>query len=181
MRRLSTSHGSNRRGSRRRGAAGFTLIELVLTILLLGIIASIVSQFVLQGVRSYSVEQDRGNVHSQARLAVERMAREIRAIRGCTASDLTLPAANPFPTLSFTDVIGTAVSFSVAGGNLTRGVDILAKGVTSAQPFRLLDKSGNPTISCTAPNEAWFVEIDLTCVEGGESLHLRCRIHPRNF
>lgn len=165
----------------RRHCGGFTLIELVLTILLLGIIAAAVSQFVLQAVRSYSVEQSRGNVHSQARLAVERMTREIRGIRSCTAADLTLPAANPFATLAFTDLSGTAVSFTVAGGNLARGADILAQGLTSAQPFRLLDKSGNPTISCTVPNEAWFVEIDLTCVEGGESLRLRSRVHPRNF
>lgn len=163
----------------RRHCGGFTLIELVLTILLLGIIAAAVSQFVLQAVRSYSVEQSRGNVHSQARLAVERVVREARNVRSC--ADIAGPA-NPSATLAFIDLAGAGVAFSVAAGNLSRGGDILARGVTSAQPFRFLKKDGvTPTTSCTPPDDIWFVEIDLTCVEGGEGLHLRSRVHPRNF
>ena len=161
--------------------AGFTIIELILTMLILGIIAAVVSQFALQGIRSYSTEQDRGNAHSQARLAVERVVREARSIRSC--ADI-VGAANPSATLSFTDVTGAAVVFSVAGGNLTRGVDTLAQGVTasSLQPFWFLKKDGaTPTTSCTTPDDIWFVEIDLTCAEGSESLRLRSRVHPRNF
>lgn len=162
--------------------AGFTIIELILTLLILGIIAAVVSQFALQGVRSYSAEEDRGNAHSQARLAVERVVREARSIRSC--ADIAGAATPSSATLSFTDVTGAAVVFSVAGGNLTRGADILAQGVTSGslQPFRFLKKDGaTPTTSCTAPDDIWFVEIDLTCAEGSESLRLRSLVHPRNF
>ncbi len=168
------------------GDVGFTLIELVLTMLILGIIAAVFSRFALQGIRSYSTEIDRGDVHSQARLAVERVVREARAIRSC--ADIA-GAANPSATLSFTDTSGAPVDFTVAGGNLTRnGVgNILAQGVTSAQPFRFLDMSGAASTTCPVPptpsaaTDIWFVEIDLTCVLGGASLHLRSRVHPRNF
>lgn len=159
---------------------GFTLIELVLTMLILGIIGATVSQFALQGIRSYSSEQDRGDAHSQARLAAERILREARAIRGC--ADIASPA-NPSGALSFTDITGTVITFSVdVAGNLTRGGDLLARGVTSPTPFRFVKKDGvTPTTSCTAPDDIWFVEIDLTCSQGGQSLRLRNLVHPRNF
>lgn len=174
---MASDHSSPCRG-------GFTLIELVLTLLILGIIAAVGSQFVLQGVRSYTTEQDRGDVHSQARLAVERVVREARAIRSC--SDIVGPA-NPSATLSFTDSSGTAVAFGVAGTNLLRGASVLAQGVSSSQPFRFLDMNGAASTSCPLPGnpsaatDIWFVEIDLTCVQGGESLHIRSQVHPRNF
>jgi prepilin-type N-terminal cleavage/methylation domain-containing protein len=171
---------SRRRLSRTaiRSRAGFTLIELVLTMLILGIIAAVVSRFALQGIRSYSAEQDRGDAHAQVRLAVERIAREARAIRSC--ADI-VGAANPSAMLSFTDITGTPVAFSVAGGNLSRGANTLARGVSSAQPFRFLDRSGAATVSCIAPNDIWFVEIDLTCVQGSDRMQMRSRVHPRNF
>ncbi|MHB8836178.1 MAG: PilW family protein [Candidatus Methylomirabilia bacterium] len=167
-----------------RSTGGFTLIELVLTLLILGIIAATVSQFALQGLRSYSTEEDRGDAHSQARLALERVVREARTIRSC--ADI-VGAANPAATLSFTDIAGTPVAFSVAGGNLLRGASVLARGVTSAQPFRFLDMDGVESTSCplptdpAAPTDVWFVEIDLTCAVGSGSLRLRSRVHPRNF
>lgn len=173
-----------RRSAPSQDSGGFTLIELVLTMLILGIIAAVASQFALQGIRSYSTEQDRGDAHSQARLAVERVTREARSIRSC--ADI-VGAANPAATLSFTDITGVAVAFSVAGGVLNRGGDILAQGVTSAQPFRFLDMNGAASTSCPLPpnpsaaTDIWFVEIDLTCAQATESLRVRSRVHPRNF
>lgn len=160
---------------------------MVLVMLILGIIAAVVSQFAFQGIRSYSTEQDRGDVHSQARLAVERVVREARAIRSC--ADIVGPTLAPSATLSFTDSTGAAVAFNVAGGNLTRNGagNFLARGVTSAQPFRFLDMNGAASISCpaagglSAATDIWFVEIDLTCVQGSGSLRLRSQVHPRNF
>lgn len=161
------------------GASGFTLIELVLTIILLGIIAAAVSPLILQGIRSASIEQNRGDVHAQARLAVERVAREARAVRSC--AEIVGPA-NPSAGLSFTDTSGAPVVFSLAGGNLSRGGDLLAQGVISANPFRFLKRDAvTETTSCVAPDDIWFIEIDLTCVQAGENLHLRTLVHPRNF
>lgn len=165
----------------RHVSKGFTLIEIVITIVLLGIISTVAAMIIMQGVRMYSEEQGRSDAHYQARLAVERIAREARLVRSC--ADITAPA-NPSAALSFTDINGSAIAFSVAGGNLSRGADLLASGVTSAQPFRFLNRLGNPTVTCVDPNpdlNIWSIEIDLTSTKGTESIEMRTRVHPRNF
>lgn len=154
---------------------GFTLVEIVLTIAIVGIIAGVAAMIIMQGAQTYTTEQSRGEAHQQARFALERMSREARSIRSC--GDINAPV-NPSATLSFTDITGNAIAFSVAAGNLMRGADLLASGVTTAQPFRFLDNAGSPTTSCPG---IWFIEIDLADAQGAESLQLRTRIHPRNF
>lgn len=159
---------------------GFTLVEIVITIVLIGILSGVAAMIILQGVKAYSDEQSRSDVHYQARLAVERIAREARLIRSC--ADINgRPVNNPSSALSFTDISGNAVTFSIAGGNLSRGGDILAMGV-NAQPFSFLDRNGALVTDCgAAPNDIWFIEIDVTSTQGGESLQMRTRVHPRNF
>lgn len=57
---------------------GFTLVELVLVIVLLGIIGAASTQFVSQGVRIYTDSVERDRLQQQGRFAVERIARELR-------------------------------------------------------------------------------------------------------
>jgi prepilin-type N-terminal cleavage/methylation domain-containing protein len=160
---------------------GFTLVEIVISIVLISILSGLAAMIIMQGVKAYSDEQSRTDVHYQARLAMERITREARLIQSCTA--INAPA-NPSNTLRFTDIDGTDVTFTVNGGTkvLSRGADILATGVTSAQPFRFFKKDGaTATTSCISPDDIWFVEIDLTDTQGAEALQMRALVHPRNF
>lgn len=160
---------------------GFTLIEIIMTIVLVSILSALAAMIILQGVKMYSAEQSRSDVHYQARLAMERMAREIRLIRSCPA---IVGPANPSATLSFTDINGTAVAFTVAAGNLSRGGNLLASGITSAQPFSFLNRLGNPSVTCVDPNpdlNIWFVQLDMTSKQLSETLQMQTRVHPRNF
>lgn len=157
------------------GSGGFTLIELVLTMLILGIIAAVFSQFALQGIRSYSTEQDRGDVHSQARLAVERMVREIRAIRSATAADIPTMTATD---LQFTDNLGQSVRFTWVANVLTRNGQTLAVNVA---PFAFTYFESDGTTVAASPAAMWFVQIALTAAQGGSSLPMRVQVHPRNF
>ena len=157
---------------------GFTLIEIIITIIIVAIISSIAAVIISGGAESYSDGLLRSDIHYQAKLGVERAAREARMVRSC--GDIVGPA-NPSATLSFTDITNTVVTFTVAGSTLQRNGVTLANNVTTAQPFRFLDSSGNPTTSCASPNDIWFVEIALSVQQGAESLDMRTRVHPRNF
>lgn len=157
---------------------GFTLVEIIITIVIVGIIAGIAAMIIAEGVRAYSDAQVRSDVHYQARLAMERMAREIRMIRSC--GDINPPGSNPSGTISFTDINGNGVNFSsAAGNNLNRGANLLARGITSGQPFTFLAADGT-TLTTACPG-IWLVQIDLTSTQGSETLQIRTRVHPRNF
>jgi prepilin-type N-terminal cleavage/methylation domain-containing protein len=60
------------------GQKGFTLVEIVMVIVILGIIGGITFQFVGQGVELFKKSRDRKELYDQGRLALERMSREIR-------------------------------------------------------------------------------------------------------
>ncbi|ELM3751890.1 type II secretion system protein [Aeromonas dhakensis] len=61
-----------------RTAGGFTLIELVMVILLLGIMATFASQFIGIGSQIYGDASSREHLMSDARFAMERLNREVR-------------------------------------------------------------------------------------------------------
>lgn len=61
-----------------RTAGGFTLIELVMVILLLGIMATFASQFIGIGSQIYGDASSREQLMSDARFAMERLNREVR-------------------------------------------------------------------------------------------------------
>jgi prepilin-type N-terminal cleavage/methylation domain-containing protein len=165
---------------------GFTLIEIIITIVLIGVLSTIAAVIILQGIRAYSEERTRSDVHYQARIAMERMAREIRTIRSQTAGDITTMAA---ANLAFCDITGKAIEFSLAGTVLNRresatcnppawgGWNALANGV-GPLTFTYRDVAG---ASGAAATDLWFVEIDMTDTQGSETMRMRTKVHPRNF
>jgi len=62
----------------RAAMRGFTLIELVMVILLLGIMATFTSQFIGIGTQIYGDASSREQLMSDARFAMERLNRELR-------------------------------------------------------------------------------------------------------
>jgi len=169
---------------RTSNSKGFTLVEIVITIVLIGILSGIAAMIILQGVRAYSGEQSRSDVHYQARIAMERMTREIRSARLASETGTVISGAitgNPTSSFIFTDLSGGTIRYSLSGADLMRTTGgmpvLLAQGITSLE-FRHYDKAGAPTL--TAAN-LWVVELGLVAQQGGETLDLRTRVHPRNF
>ncbi len=70
--------GSCRLGAPRQFVRGFTLVELVMVILLLGIMATFSSQFIGIGSQIYGDASSREQLMSDARFAMERLNREVR-------------------------------------------------------------------------------------------------------
>ena len=57
---------------------GFTLVELVAVLVLLGVLAAATTQFIRQGVEIYADSARRDNLQQLGRFAVERISRELR-------------------------------------------------------------------------------------------------------
>ena len=64
----------------RQVATGFTLIELILVIVVLGILAVSVTSYIGLGARMYAETADRDQLLSQSRFAIERLVRELRNV-----------------------------------------------------------------------------------------------------
>ncbi|MDC4204047.1 MAG: type II secretion system protein [Candidatus Manganitrophus sp.] len=158
---------------------GFTLVELVLTIILVGIIAGMASVFLRQGLNAFVAEDARADITNQGRLAMERMAREIRVIRSRTAADLPGCCTNPSTSLNFFDTSGSNIVYAVAGNTVTRNGTALAAGSPILLNFRYYQQDGT-TLATTAA-QVWSIQIDLTVTRNGESQAYRVRVHPRNF
>lgn len=156
---------------------GFTLIELVITIVLIGIVAGMGTNFFGLGLNAFLGQEARADLNNQGRLAVERMAREIRMIKSRTAGDL--PGCCSATTLSFVDMNGATVTFAKSGNTITRNGTILAAGDSVTLNFAYYAQNG--TTPATTATAVWSIQVSLTVTKSGESQAYQVRVHPRNF
>jgi len=73
-------------------SAGFTLIELVLTLVLIGIIGTFTSLFVYSGIRGYIATRQTSEGALQAQIAMDRISLELRDINSLTNTPVVAPA-----------------------------------------------------------------------------------------
>lgn len=80
------------------GQKGYTLIEIVIVIVILGIIGGFTFQMVAAGVQAFKKTSARKDLFDEARLAMERMAREIRDAKelvACSEDSITFKKKHP--------------------------------------------------------------------------------------
>ncbi len=153
------------------------MVELVIVIVLIGLIAMTASLLIGQAAKTYQKEDNYSAALNQGRLALERMAREIRMIKNPSAVS-TCTAT----TLSFTDIQENSMTYIYNGTTtLTDGGNILADNLSSFS-FTYSDSSGAvitiPPSSCSA---IWNMTLNIIPIQGGETLPLQITVHPRGF
>jgi prepilin-type N-terminal cleavage/methylation domain-containing protein len=165
-----------------RNERGVTLIEMVLSIVLIGVIGIVASNLFLYSTRSVLTGNNVREATQVNRLAMDRMIREIRNVANNTS--VTTATATTF---AFTDTGGNAVDFTLVGTTLNRAGTALASNV-SGLTFTYLDNTGGtialspgePKVSPLA-TDIWWVQIDMTVGTGTDTVQFRSRVHPRIF
>ena len=155
----------------RRRLQGFTLIEMVMTIMIFGIIAVVVSRTLFHGYQTFMTAQHISDVDWQGFLALERITDDLRTIR--SPADITTLQTSQ---LTFVNVSGSSVQFQLSGSNLLRNGQILASGVQGLT-FNYLNSSGATTASAAAVR---YIRVSVNVASGGISLPFSTLIAVRS-
>ena len=168
---------------------GITLIELVIGMVLMGIVALVVANALSTGITGFFTIDYRKESLDQARLAMERMAREIRNLRNNTS--VTTSSATQF---CFYDVNNTLINFSLQGADIKReeagdcnaggpNETTLATTITATAPslFQYFRPDGVTSDATFSPENTRLIRITLTSTTSGEAVQLQTEVWPRNL
>jgi prepilin-type N-terminal cleavage/methylation domain-containing protein len=159
-----------------KGNAGFSLMEIVVVCVLIGIIAAVIIPPLHQGVQSFAVTETRGDLTSQARQAATRMIRELRNIQKEADNTPNISTANA-TIITFMDVLDNTITFclwasgscSPTGNTVQRNSNPLVEQVSSLQ-FRYFNGSNAELttlpLSATDRNNVRRIMVTLTLAEG---------------
>ena len=164
---------------------GFTLIEMVMVITLLGIIGGIIALPLYQGTKGWFEATTREGITESGRIAIERMMREIRntARKANNTPCISTATATSF---SFSDVSAdivncNSITFSRTGAVAPyaiqrNGVD-LANDVNSLA-FTYYDNANVPTAVAANVRR---VGIEVVSTSGGEILRKYSEVYLSNM
>jgi len=101
--------------------SGFTLIEVIVSLLLVGLLASIAGLSVYKGMEGYLMASENAALTQTSQLVLERLRREILLLNGVTAASGT--------NLQFSNSLGTRTidwdgeTVKISGDTLVEGVN----------------------------------------------------------
>ena len=161
-----------------RHARGFTLLEVIITLVIAGVLATIGATLMSSGFRSYFLGRELARDAAQGTLALERMTRDLRTAR--SAADLTTIGAS---TITFVDVDGNTISYALSAGALTRSqnggtAQPLAANVSSLA-FTYLQNDGQTTAASSAT--VWYIAAAVTVASQNASTTFRGTVKPASF
>jgi len=157
----------------KRRYAGFSLVEMVVVIVLVGIIAAIGSQMLGMTLQSFVLGKDVLKGDWQARVALERLTRDLRMVRA--SANLTIA---PATAITFSDTDGSNVNYSLSGSQLMRNTQVLADDVSNLQ-FAYLQSDGNTAAASAAT--VYYITVLFDVTRSTATTNMRATVHPRDF
>lgn len=157
---------------------GFTLIEIILVIVILSIISVVTIHFLVNGLKTYVMMVNQKNLSDEARLALERICRDIRDAQqiltppsGTSGNMISFQRSHP----TFGDIAGEMISYRLNGTTLERiktspNLTIpLASNVTSFTVIRGFGGNDEITLSL------------ILSLGTGERIYLETKVYPKNL
>ena len=201
IKKSDTTHLKN--GGHTRGLSGFTLLEIIVSISLFAIIIILVSSIYVMSQRSYNQNSTQAELSQNARVAFDRLSRELRQSTGivtalpATDSDIFNPPANQ---IFFQDGHDnsrlTYLKYYLDGTNLMRehssyyfntepGVDVYYDSLDLGGNLPLKDQIENRVIGeYVSGMKFWgedrIINFELSFLKNQKSFVLRSSVYSRN-
>lgn len=158
--------------------SGFSLVEVIVTIVIATIIVGILARFLIFGVNSYFFMDKSKEVLLDARLSVHFMNRDFRQIKQTDGIMLANP--DRFKYLNYND---EQIEYKYLNNKITRNGNELAENVSSCQ-FRYMKSDGNymvNPVSLDSLDHIWNVEVEFELTKEEQQKHFLVLVHPRNY
>jgi prepilin-type N-terminal cleavage/methylation domain-containing protein len=155
---------------------GYSLVEVILVIVILGIISTFVGMFMFYDVNMYNHVKANTKEVQDARMAIQRLTGELRQI----ASTDSITTASQ-TTLQFYDLQGTQIQYQYSGDKLYRNSAPMLTTVLSCQ-FSYYDDAETPLALPVADvGLIRYIRVDIDKNLNGKTVTLTTRVFPRNF
>jgi prepilin-type N-terminal cleavage/methylation domain-containing protein len=154
--------------------SGLTLIELVTVIIIMGIIAAISSNLILEGATTYYKARDMFIGYWQGNVAMQRFARDMGKIR--SSNDIL--TATP-TNLVFNDINGNSVSYLLSGSSISINGNTLADGIDLANSS--LSYFDNNSLSTSTLSSIRYIKLQLKITKNNTSYTTINTVYPRNL
>ena len=170
---------------------GMTLIELIVVMVLLGTIGLFTFQFLGSSVETYIMVSNQAGLFAEAKLAMERMARDIRDAESITWPEQGDSDPDDFITFKRThatkwDIAGESITFRLTGSTLVKVKEspsvtsLMAENVSAFTVTRAADDEDDDDDDDDDEIEI-EIEIVLTLSTGGENVTLHTKVYPKNL
>ena len=160
--------------SRKQGQAGFSLIELIVVIVVLGTVASMGAIVLRDGMLGYLRGREITSADSQTRLALERITRELRGIAAPSSTNIVACGGSTF---AFSDINAAPISYTLSTTTLMRNGQPLADNIAGAN-FSCLTSAVQVTAT---PSTAYYVSVSMVVSTTNASATYRSTVKPGAF
>lgn len=151
---------------------GFSLMELVIVMVILGVVAAASMKPMMQGLTTYTTSKDLSILDWQVNMALEEITRKARSIMR-TAS-ITTASASQFV---FVDSTNTTQNYRLSAGNILENSAVLVGNATGLS-FIYYTRTGVATTTISAIR---FVQPTITVSLGGNVISYTTAINLQNI
>ena len=156
---------------------GFTLLELVVTMVVISILAGVLGPFLYQSVESVTAAYNTKALSSQGRITLELMAQDIRNTRSASSGPELTVGTNSITVSTLGD---KTIAYSLSGSDIIKTVNgtasTMASDVTSLN-YTYYAIGGTTTSTASLVR---YVKMSFTMAKNGETQNFNMIVNLRN-
>jgi len=159
-----------------RGNSGFTLMELVVVMVVVGVLSVTIAPFIKVNIDSYIQVRDGKYALQAARIGLNRMIEEMKRLQ--TSSDISWGFSN---SIQFWIPGVGSVNYRLHNGNLERNNRKLLEGVRAFNLTYFKSDGSQKSPPFWWPSDVWRIKIQIEVGTDEQHFTLSKQVTPRNF